>query len=44
VRVHVTEEGERVLRSLAQALHAERQRLKRVVLELDQGFAGDPDD
>jgi DNA-binding MarR family transcriptional regulator len=44
VRVHLTEEGERVLRSLAQALHAERQRLKRVVLELDQGFAGDPDD
>lgn len=41
VRVYLTEEGERVLRSLAQALHAERQRLRRVVLELDHELAGD---
>lgn len=40
VRVHLTEEGEQALRSLAQALHAERQRLKQVVLELDEKFAG----
>ncbi|HKV84186.1 MAG TPA: MarR family transcriptional regulator [Ktedonobacterales bacterium] len=44
VRVHLTEEGERVLRSLAQALQAERQRLRRVVLELDHELAGDAGD
>lgn len=40
VQVHLTPQGEKVLRELAQALHAERQHLRRVVLEMENMDSG----
>lgn len=36
VQIHLTAQGERVLRQLAQALHKERERLRQVVLEMER--------